>query len=706
RHWFTSLSLYFYWAFFLAIGFLIMGSQSGLIEGAPPNTNEVPWVNSAFAMFSSGNYLNSFWIFLLPIIVGMSLFRDFRSRTHYLLYSFPIPKGHYWVAKFSSSFLAVSFVLSGCGIGFILGCYLPGAMPALVAPFQWSSYLQWYGLFLLPNALVIGFLVFVAVALSRNIYVGFIVIILLLFIQSMAAMLPVDLDDLTLSALFDPMGKTAAFWTAEEWTIPEQNQRLFPLTGILGQNRILWLSLGFLLFGMGFSRFQMTHHGRTFWSLKRRGTSASTSFSDGPRHIVTPQVEPNFSPKGRWLQLWTLIKSDFRYLVTSPIFLIILGVGILFILFIFYQADNGFRSPSLPLTYRMLEIPGTFFGLIMNLLTFLFAGLLIQRGRMHHMDHLIDVNPVTDRALLASKFWALTLMQLCLLFVLFLGGIIYQISQGYYHFELGHYALELGVIRLANMIVWSMAALFVQTLFPNPYLGFFLLVCGAAGMAYLPDLGIEQAVFRYNQGPSFVFTYSDLDAYGRDLVPYLSYKLYWSLGGMVLLGLTWALWRRGLVFRMQERWQRMIGRLSGKALGFILVFGIAFLSMGFGIYYESNILHTRYPQKQQRFLLAQSEKNYKQYEDRVQPRIVRNSIDLDLKPENGSLYSEGTYTLVNQSEEWIDSIFVHYAFEVATTFSLDRPYQTVHADTVIRFHILDLDQPLAPKDTVNLAFTI
>ncbi|MEO1715136.1 MAG: hypothetical protein AAFU60_17540, partial [Bacteroidota bacterium] len=168
----------------------------------------------------------------------------------------------------------------------------------------------------------------------------------------------------------------------------------------------------------------------------------------------------------------------------------------------------------------------------------------------------------------------------------------------------------------------------------------------------------------------------------------------------------WALWRRGLVFGAKERWQTMLSRLSGQASWFILLFGIAFSSMGFGIYYESNILHTRYPQKQQRFLLAQSEKNYKQYEDRVQPRIVRNSIDLELQPENGSLYSTGTYTLVNQSEEWIDSIFVHYAFEVATTFSLDRPYQTVHADTVIRFHILDLDQPLAPKDTVNLAFTI
>ncbi|MEO1712785.1 MAG: ABC transporter permease, partial [Bacteroidota bacterium] len=543
RHWFTSISLYFYWSIFLVLGFLIMGSQSGLIEGAPPNTNEVPLVNSPFAMFSSGNYLNSFWIFLLPIIVGMGLFRDFRSRTHYLLYSFPTPKSQYWLAKFSSSFLAVCFVLSGCGIGFVLGCYLPGAIPELVTPLEWSAYLQWYGLFLLPNALVMGFLVFVAVAWSRNIYLGFIVIILLLFIQSMAAMLPVDLDDLTWSALLDPMGKTAAFWMAEEWSIAEQNRALFPLTGILGQNRLLWLGLGFFIFGLGYSRFQMTHHGRLHWTWKNQKDKTSpASFTSVQRQLDMPQADLSFDLKGRWQQLWTLIQSDFRYLMTSPIFLIIVGVGTLFVLFIFYQVDSGFRSPSLPLTYRMLEIPGTFFGLIMNLLTFLFAGLLIQRGRMHQMNHLIDVNPVSDRALLASKFWALTLMQIVLLGVLFLGGIIYQVSQGYYQFELGHYAFELGVIRLANMIVWSMAALFVQTLFPNPYLGFFLLVCGAAGMAYLPDLGIEQAVFRYNQGPNFVLTYSDMDGYGRDLIPYLSYKLYWSLGGMVLLGLSWALW--------------------------------------------------------------------------------------------------------------------------------------------------------------------
>ena len=84
--------------------------------------------------------------------------------------------------------------------------------------------------------------------------------------------------------------------------------------------------------------------------------------------------------------------------------------------------------------------------------------------------------------------------------------MIFQIYKGYYNFEIGHYLQELYGLRLINYVVWALLAVFIQSLFRNPYLGLFILLVIAIGILSLNLAGIENDLFKYNEGPGFGYS--------------------------------------------------------------------------------------------------------------------------------------------------------------------------------------------------------
>ena len=61
-------------------------------------------------------------------------------------------------------------------------------------------------------------------------------------------------------------------------------------------------------------------------------------------------------------------------------------------------------------------------------------------------------------------------MQIILLAVIMLAGVIFQIYNGYYNFEFGHYFKELFLLSLLGYLAWAFLSIFMQTLIGNPYL--------------------------------------------------------------------------------------------------------------------------------------------------------------------------------------------------------------------------------------------
>ncbi len=705
RYWLRQPAVYVYAIIFLAVATGAMAAQAGIFGERHAVPGQAPLANSPLMIHEMAAFFLKLILFLIPAIAGYSIYRDFRSNMYTLLYSYPFTKRSYLSAKFASALLVLAAIVSAIGFGFFIGARLPGVNPLLVGPIQPAAYVQTYLVYLLPNVLLFGAIVFAVVALTRNIYAGFITVILLFFLQMLAGSVLGNLENLYLHALLDPFGQAAAGYYTRYWTFAERNELLLPVEGVIVYNRLLWLGVSATLFGLAYKKFNFHQYA---WSLVLKRQPPERNRDDKAGYIIRlalPDVRYGHSFRQRLQAMWRLSGFELAYILKSWLFISILAGGLLMIFFLQADLSPQFGFRRLPVTWRMLKLPTFLFLGVVHILTFLYAGMLVFRARAARMDQLVDITPVPDWLLLFSKFLALVKMQVLLLSLIMIGGIMVQVYHGYYKFELGLYAFQLFVLYLPGLVIWAFAALFVQSLFTNPYLGLFLLILGSMGVAGLPELGIEHYVFRYNLAPDF--TYSALDGFGASLPPWLLYKLYWMLGGLFLLMGALLLWARGLHFSLAERLAAVKARFRGWPAFFTLFFLLSFLSLGFGIYYEDNYGYERInsAEEEERWR-ATNERQYKKYESSLQPRITAVRVNVQLFPKSRELRVEGEFTLRNRSSQPVDTLLIHYSYDEITHYQFDRTTRLLSRDTFIRFDIHLLEKSLAPGDSLKMRFEI
>jgi ABC-2 type transport system permease protein len=621
---------------------------------------------------------------------------------HTILYSYPFTKANYLFAKFFSGVVIVTLIVLAIGIGMLIGFRLPGTNQDIVGSFNFTSYLHAYFIYIIPNVLLFGAIVFAVVTFTRNIAAGFITVILLMLIQGLASSLLSDPDNRFMSALLDPYGETAANYYTRYWTVAEQNEDMLPFKGVIIYNRLLWLGIGTLIFGLVFKFFKFSQNAISFSFRKQKGERITKSNFGGITRVNLPKVNYNFSFLQNLKTTWKLSNIDFKYIIKSWPFISIVLVGLIFILIGLSEVGNIFGTATLPVTWKMLNGGAGFF-ISITICTFLYAGMLVQRGRTANIDQILDTTPVPNWTLLLSKFIALLKMQLLLLAVIMVSGMIFQIYKGYYDFELGHYIKELFGLRFISFAITALLSLFIQTLVRNQYLGLFILIIISIGMPFLSFAGIEQSIFKYNQGPSF--SYSDMNGYGTSFSRYFIYKIYWLFGGLVLLILAGLFWVRGLPYSFKERLSIAKSRFKGVSLIGFTVFLIGFLTIGFKIYHENNIAHVRTSSKESEQQSVEWEKTYKKYENAIQPRIVSVKADMNIFPKALNFDAKAIYVMVNKSNQAIDSILLNHN-DYPSTFKFNKENTLVLEDTLYNFDIYKLKQSLLPGDSLELNITV
>jgi len=625
------------------------------------------------------------------------------------------------LAKYLSALLICIGMVAMLIIGYIVGAQMPWVNPALVQDFNPYAYGQIFGLFLLPNILLISVLIFGVVLLSRNIYAGFAIVLVYLLIPQLTGFLFSGESNAFWAALFDPMGTKGISYFTKHWTVAEQNTLLLPMEKVWLFNRLLCLSIAGLLFGGIYKYFDL-HQTAPVLSMpkfrKEQTTPAIKKILEG--QITKVELSPifqDFAFRQQLNILWAGAKIDFTYIITSRTFMSLVLAGLAFVLIIMASINPRWETETFPMTWQLLEFPSQFYSGVINCITFLYAGLLIHRERRAGMNQLVDISPVPNWVLLGSKFLALIKMQLVLLFILMLGGIITQAYKGFYHFEIDQYLFNLYGINLIHFVIWAMLAVFIQTLFNKPYLGFFLLLLAPIGFISLAEFGpkylgadfLEQMQFRYNQAPGGVFglRYSDLDGYGPMLPSYFIYKLYWLLAGCLLLIAALLLWTRGLSQSFSERLQIARQRFKGSiAIAFFMCL-IAFSSMGFVFFYKNNIVTQQYTIREKKAALAAAEKRYQQYEYFAQPKIVDVNINMDIFPSSRTFTAKGQYIVVNKTDKAIDTLVINYMPDLSTRYHFNRKTTAILKDTIvnlIHFDRVVLAEALQPKDTLVMYF--
>ena len=702
NYWLKRPAFYIYAAIFFVVATFFAAASAGIFDSVTVTTGSSNIVNSPIGVSNLFSGLAVLIFFLFPSIIGVSVYRDFKSEMHTILYSYPFTKANYLFAKFFSAVVVVTIIVLVIGLGMVIGLRLPGTNSEIVTAFNFQSYATAYLVFILPNILLFGSIVFAVVTFSRNVAAGFITVILLLFLQGLTENLMSDPENRCLAALLDPFGGAALNYYTRYWTVAEQNELNIPIKELLIYNRLLWLGVSMVVFGAVFKLFSFSQNAFSLNFKKGKGERVIKSNFGGITRINLPKVNFDYSFIQNLRTTWKLSTIDFKYIVKSWPFISIVLVGLIIILIALSEVGNLFGTSTLPVTWKMLN-GGAAFTIAINLCTFLYAGMLIHRGNMANADQLVDTTPVPNWVLMLSKLLALLKMQLLLLTVIMVAGILFQMYNGYFDFEVGHYIQELFGLRFINYAIWALLALFVQNLIRNPYVGLFVLIVISIGLPLLSLAGIEQAVFKYNEGPGF--SYSDMNGYGDSFSRYYIYKIYWLLAGLALLLITWLFWVRGLPHSFKERIRIAAERFStSKKLAFFVVLA-GFLSLGASIYYENNVNHEMTSSKEREKLRVEWEKKYKQFENYAQPRITAVKVNMDIFPKSLDFKASGRYVMVNKSNETIDSLFLNHN-DYPSTFQFDRTTTLVSEDTVFNFDIYQLKQPMQPRDTIALEFTV
>ncbi|WP_111706271.1 ABC transporter permease/M1 family aminopeptidase [Lutibacter citreus] len=703
KYWFKKPSFYIYLAIFFVIALFVSASSAGIFDSLTVSVGSSKIVNSPKNLNGMFNGLTILIYFLFPSIIGVSIFRDFKSEMHTILYSYPFTKKDYLFGKFLSSFLIVTLIVLIIGLGMFIGFRLPGTNAEIIGDFRFTAYLQAYFIYIIPNVFLFGSIVFATVTFTRNISAGFIVVVMLMLIQGVSESLLNDIDNRLISAMLDPFGGQAANYYTRYWTVAEQNDLLLPVKGVVIYNRLLWLAIAAVIFGLVFKYFSFSQNAASFSFKKQKAERVTKSNFGGITKIELPKVSYDYSFFQNLKTTWKLSNIDFKFIIKSWPFLSILLVGLIFILIMSISLGEISGTKTYPTTWQMLLYPGSTFSLFINILTFLYAGVLVQRAKVAKFNHLIDVTPIPNWTLLLSKFVALLKMQLVLLFVIMVGGIIFQIYRGYYNFEIDQYLYELLIIKFVYFAVWAFLALFIQTLVGNAYLGLFILLVISIGLPFLRLVGIEQSIFKYNQGPGY--SYSDMNGYGAFFSSYMFYKIYWIFAGLVLLIISALFWVRGLPHSFKERLSIAKSRFKGVyKIGFV-IFLVAFLAIGYRIYYENNVLNDRVSIKERELLQVEWEKKYKKFENKTQPRIVAVNVAMDIFPKELDFKATGTYIMINKSSEKIDSILLNHN-NYPSTFTFNKKNKLVLEDTIHNFDIYKLEQVLLPGDSLSLTFEV
>ncbi len=703
KAWFKKPLFYIYSGVMFLLSVFIMAAAAGIFEGITASINSVTIVNSPIAINGILNEMTLFIYFLLPSIIGGTIYKDFQHEMYSITFSYPFRKWEYLFAKFLSGMVIALIIVVVTAIGIMLGSVMPGTNPDLLGPFRLMSYLQSFIMFIIPNILFYGAIVFAVVTFMRSVSVGFLVILGLIIAQSFANILTLDLDNKVLSAMLDPFGFQALNYYTEYWTIYEQNENPLPWESIIMYNRLLWSGIGVLTFGLVYYSFSFSQQAFTFNFFKKPGEAVTKKNFGSILAVQLPKVSYDHSFAQHLKLAWSTSNTDLKYIIKGWPFIIITIIGILISLVTITIGGEIYGTDTLPVTWQMLELPGTFFGLFINLLTFLYAGILLHRSRTYKVDQLVHSTPIPNWSLLLSKFFALVKMQALLLGTIMLVGIGVQMFNGYYKFEIGQYLFNLYGIELIHVVIWGLLAIFVHTWFKNYYIGFFLLLLLSIGLTFIDGIGIEQDIFKYNSGPNA--NYSDMNGYGSSLGIYFVYKIYWLLLGISMYILSILFLNRGLADRFKGRWAKAKKEFS-PVLSSLLVFSFgAFMFIGGYIYYVNNIENEYFSSKEWEARRAQWEINYGKYEHVPQPRIVSANIDLDIYPKTRDFKATGTYILKNKTPFAIDSIHIDHSGDEAT-FDFEADYELVMEDDSMNYDIFQLAEPLQPGDSVVFNFEV
>ena len=696
-----------YFAFYLFLSFV----ASGFIPLGSSDSNT--YINSAGAnaglyLVFNQNILALIHNMMIIAIMATAIQRDFEFNSHSLFFTKPITKASYFFGRYFGVLLVAIFVFSGQFFGLLLGSIIGQSEPS-IGPIHIYNYLQPFLYFVLPNTILFGTIYFSLTTFLRNTTIAYLFTVIFFLFDLAANSVLSDIEYQSLAAMLDPYGSKALQKITQYWTPSEQNERLLSLTEELLYNRLAWLGLAILIMWFSYMKFNFSQflNPTKLFSFKKKEESLSPQTPAVQHLSALPKVTISASGKAFWNQLIFIARFEFKNIIKSYFFIIMLVLGGVLAYITSSFSSLIFGTEVYPVTYNIISQVGGMFQFMLSILIIFYAGNLVFNEKQFKIDELVGASPVKSSTLVIGKYLGLIGSVALGLLGAVITGMVIQSMKSYYKFEFDQYFISIyGRIFISLSLVAALCFI-IQFMVSNKYVGFVISFIVAFLMRIIfSQMKIENPLFIFNSsGP--ILPYSDMNGFGHLSPIFYLFKLYWFAIIVLLFIISIRFYLRGKEKGMKARFNfsRFDSNKQFKLAA--IISGLVFIGIGGVIFYNIKVVNKMTSNKELEIMQSKFEKKYKHFQKTKQPRIISSYVEVDLFPNDLGAKFKGYYFLKNKHITPIDTLIINYNNNVEIkSLKLSVASKEIIHDKDYFFNVYKLEKPLQFGDSIKLDYEI
>ena len=606
-----------------------------------------------------------FSLFLVVIFIANTALRDKLTEMDEILYCKPIDPLAYQVGRFLGSFAVVLTVFSVVPLGMFLGSILPWVTEGRVGPINVENYLNAFLVISLPTLFVFSCLFYTIAVRLKSMMAVYLAVIAVFVLNTISESLFMEQGARELAALLDPFASRTFSEVTRYWTVFEKNNETITLTGVLLQNRLLWLAIGggvLVVFGQLPKPLELSPD-KSGKKITVKNSNKNSSDEIGEQ-FKNNSIDHKGQDNTVFQHFITRVIFEIKQVILAPSFIILCSFMLFVMIAILFQPKGMFGSTDLPFTQFMVQLVVGSMKILSIIIITYYAAETVWRERSSTMGDIIDSMPVSNITFWLSKILAVWLVLISLMLFGIVVGITFQLGNGFIQsfeqLELGQYFVSLFYFSALPWLMLIILSFLFQIISPNKYAGMSLFILFYLSGFAMEPLGLGHKMFNFSKSPTMI--YSDLNGYGWSMVTQNWYMLYWGALSVAMSVIGFGLWQRGNAISLKSRFKNLGYQIGSKGKITLATSCLVFVLSGSIIYYNTQVVNQYISKDKQNEIYANYEKQFSQYADLAVPIITKLNADVDIYPKELKVVASVKIEILNQSQQPIKRFLVSTVF--------------------------------------------
>lgn len=688
-YWKTRVYTYVF-ALIVFVLTLLIFSLEGISLGGDAN-----FINSPYSIMLWYYVLS----FIMPIFinsfVSSGITRDYENKFDQILYSLPVHKTKILLGRFVGGLIVVFLLFFTVPFAELLAEVMPWTNKDMIGAWRIDAHIHSIFTMVLPNLIIIGSILFLIASWTRSINSSFLGAIAVVVMFNAISGLNDKIDNKTIAALSDPFGFMPLMYYTKKWSVYEKNYLLFPLDWKYFLNRCIWVSFAIVLWFVALNIDKFKHNKPK--AEKKKPKELKPIFSASYYTIMRKNFSASYILKNIHFQA----KVDFLHILKSPAFLVTIGLIIMILAMNFIgmiQSDSGLsdRLASTSNTLDILEVVTK----MINYAIIFFSGMLIWKERDAKMNDIYDALPVKTYTIFIGKLFSIIYLVLIYSTILLIIGIVYQLVRGVYDIDWGHYIIELYAINLFYSLTLAVLSMFFQVIINNKFIAYFASAIVIFAEPFLFQwLELDNNMVSISPRLPSVL-HSDFYGYGIYKTSLFAFMAYWLFIYSIVAFVTYWLFVRGRNTLWKERWQVLRLRFK-KTRAVFYILALATLAYGSFMYYQTQVVHPYFGQKETLQRKAYYEKQFRHLMHQPMPKATNIEYKIDIYPNERSYTVKGKMWMINKEDTSIHCMYLNNDFNFPFQIKIqDANLSAEDKNGIVNFQTYTLAKPLQSGDSM------